>query len=207
MKNQVELIGFYGSDLTHACSAWTSTSRELTADKIARVPALLKMLAENGHHTPFEKSVLHFLIRVDTATHIHLLKHRIGVSINGESARYKELMEPSACIPMDWPSDLADALAHHFHRSVELYRDAIVSMEAHGIGRKRAKESARLFLPYANQLTLDVSFNWRSFHHFLGLRNKPDAQVEIQKIASEMLQIVRLIDNNPFKHTISAFGY
>ncbi len=28
--NKVELLGYYGDDLTHACSAWTSTSRELT---------------------------------------------------------------------------------------------------------------------------------------------------------------------------------
>ena len=51
------------------------------------------MLASEGHHTPFEKSSLHFLVTVDQATHIHLLKHRIGVAINGESARYKELKE------------------------------------------------------------------------------------------------------------------
>ena len=30
MANQVELLGHYGSDLTHAQSAWTSTSRDLT---------------------------------------------------------------------------------------------------------------------------------------------------------------------------------
>jgi len=83
-KNTVELIGVYGSDLTHAQSAWTSTSRDLTEDKIERIPKLLSMLASEGHHTPFEKSTLHFLVTVDQATHIHLLKHRIGVAINGE---------------------------------------------------------------------------------------------------------------------------
>jgi ribosome-binding protein aMBF1 (putative translation factor) len=34
MKNTVELIGYYGSDEIHAQSAWTSTSRELTEDKV-----------------------------------------------------------------------------------------------------------------------------------------------------------------------------
>ena len=84
MKNKVEIIGFYGSDLTHAQSAWTSTSRDLTEEKINRIPSLLKMLADNGHETPFEKSSFHFLVTVDQASHFHLLKHRIGVSINGE---------------------------------------------------------------------------------------------------------------------------
>jgi thymidylate synthase ThyX len=102
MTNQVELLGHYGDDQIHACSAWTSTSRELTEEKIKRIPKLLKMLASEGHHTPFEKSSLHFLVTVDQATHIHLLKHRIGVSINGESARYKELKEDKTYIPPDW---------------------------------------------------------------------------------------------------------
>jgi hypothetical protein len=45
MKNSVELLGYYGSDQVHAQSAWTSTSRELTEDKISRVPKLLFMLS------------------------------------------------------------------------------------------------------------------------------------------------------------------
>ncbi len=53
--NKVELLGYYGSDLIHAQSAWTSTSRELTEEKINRVPKLLNMLASEGHETPFEK--------------------------------------------------------------------------------------------------------------------------------------------------------
>ena len=96
--NKIELLGHYGSDLIHAQSAWTSTSRDITEEKKARVGKLLKMLASEGHHTPFEKSSFHFLVNVEQATHIHLLKHRIGVSINGESARYKELKEDKTYI-------------------------------------------------------------------------------------------------------------
>jgi hypothetical protein len=55
-SNQVELIGFYGGDEAHALSAWTSTSRDLNDEKVKRIPALLAMLAKEGHHTPFEKS-------------------------------------------------------------------------------------------------------------------------------------------------------
>ena len=80
MKNEITLVGVYGSDHTHALSAWTSTSRELTEEKQSRIPALLKMLAENSHETPFEKSSLHFLVTSEIASHIHCLKHRIGVS-------------------------------------------------------------------------------------------------------------------------------
>ena len=90
MKNSVELLGYYGSDEIIACSAWTSTSRELDDKKRMRIPKLIDMLWSNGHETPFEKGVVHFLVNTDIASHIHLLKHRVS-SLNAESARYKEL--------------------------------------------------------------------------------------------------------------------
>jgi len=205
MNNTVELIGYYGNDELHALSAWTSTSRDLDDKKKERIPALLKQLADAGHHTPFEKSMLHFLVRCDTASHIHLLKHRVGVSINGESARYKEIKDTSALIPQDWPIDIQNALKTHCLASDELYH-ATVARLTPLLGRARAKESARFFLPYANQLTLDVSFNFRSFAHFLGLRNKPEAQKEIREIAQNMLTCVKNLCGVPFTHTLEAFG-
>jgi len=190
LANSVELLGFYGSDETHALSAWTSTSRDLPEEKRKRIGPLLTQLAKDGHLTPFEKSSLHFLVTSDIASHIHLLKHRIGVSINAESARYKELKGDKAHVPSDWPKHLQEKLEAHTQESFHLYHWAVRELEIEGMNRKRAKESARFFLPYANQITCDVMFNWRSFAHFLGLRNKPDAQVEIRELAAEMLRLV-----------------
>ena len=204
MKNTVKLIGFYGSDTVHSLSAWTSTSRELTQDKIERIPQLLSMLAQNGHHTPFEKSSLHFLVTVDQASHIHLLKHRVAVSINGESARYKELKEDKMYIPSDWPEYLQEDLIR-FTKEANHYYHKIIDILTPHLGRKRAKESARFFKTMNSQITMDVMFNWRSFYHFLSLRNKEDAQKEIREIAQQMLHQVKNIENNPFKYTIKAF--
>ena len=203
-NNKVELLGHYGDDLVHACSAWTSTSRELTAEKIERVPKLLTMLATEGHHTPFEKSSLHFLVTVDQATHIHLLKHRIGVSINGESARYKELKEDKTYLPKDWPERWDTALRNFTDESNMLYHQCLDELTPI-LGRKRAKESARFFKTFNSQITLDIMFNWRSFAHFQQLRNSEHAQVEVQELAQQMLDLVKNIEGNPFKHTIGAF--
>lgn len=203
-KNSVKLIGIYGDDLTHACSAWTSTSREINEEKKSRVGDLLKMLAENGHHTPFEKSSLHFLIKTDIASHIHLIKHRVGVSVNGESARYKEIKEDDYLVPQDWPDSWKEILSTHTERGMDLYHKCIEDLvKNYGFTRKRAKESARFFRGYNTQITSDVMFNWRSFYHFLNLRNKQDAQVEIRNIASEMLELVK--ETNKFPLTIQAF--
>jgi flavin-dependent thymidylate synthase len=218
-NNTVILLGHYGSDITHAQSAWTSTVRDLSEDKIQRIPALLKMLAENKHHSVFEKSSLHFLVDCDIASHIHLLKHRIGVSINGESARYKELKEDKFYIPDDWEGikkweDDVDfggvlwnkVLNEYTQLGNKLYHACLKDLEP-VLGRKRAKESARFFKTYNSQIQADISFNWRSFYHFLELRNKPDAQKEIRDIAATMLDLVKNIEGNPFKYTLEAFGY
>ena len=203
--NTVELLGYYGSDLVHAQSAWTSTSRELTEDKINRVPKLLNMLASEGHETPFEKSSLHFLVTVDQATHIHLLKHRIGVSINGESARYKELKEDKMYRPTDWPSDWRGRLDVYAEMGNALYHQALEELTPI-LGRKRAKESARYFKAFNSQITMDVMFNFRSFVHFLRLRNSEHAQVEVRELAQQMLELVKNIEGNPFENTIKAFN-
>lgn len=201
-ENKVELVGVYGSDETHALSAWTSTSRDLTEEKKNRIDKLLMMLAKDGHHTPFEKSTLHFLVTSDIASHIHLLKHRIGVSLNAESARYKEFEEDKFYIPGDWTPEEQNRLRGHIENSYRKYHDAIDEMVARGVPKKRAKESARFYLPYGIQITCDVMFNWRSFAHFQGLRNDKHAQMEIREIAQAMLRLVE--DTGLFPHTIKA---
>lgn len=204
MNNTVELLGYYGTDLVHAQSAWTSTSRDLSEDKLERVDKLLTMLAQEGHHTPFEKSSLHFLVTVDQATHIHLLKHRVGVSINGESARYKELKEDKTYIPIDWSSTWANKLSDFTEEANKLYHESLEYFTPI-LGRKRAKESARFFKTINSQITLDVMFNWRSFAHFLKLRNSEHAQKEVRELAQKMLELVENIPGNPFQKTIKAF--
>jgi len=234
MKNEVTLIGYYGGDKTHCLSAWQSTNIDFeyteninsridlvfnkTVKQKQKTPQeLLKMLADSGHGTPFEKSTLHFQLTADIASHIHLIKHRVAVSINSESARYKELTD-KWYIPKDWEeikckksictdgeSTWAEELDNYLSYGHELYHVALEQLTPI-LGRKRAKESARYFLPYAKQLDFDCMFNFRSFVHFQGLRNSPDAQVEIEEIAQSMLEQVKAIPSNPFQYSLEAFG-
>ena len=203
--NKVELIGTYGGDESHALSAWTSTSRDLTEDKKNRIGKLLKMLAENGHGTPFEKSAINFLVTTDIASHIQLLKHRAGVSINAESARYKELKDDKFYIPTDWDSEEQELLLKHCQDCFKKYHECLVRLVSKGMSKKRAKESARFYNPYSTQLTADIMFNFRSFMHFINLRNDPGAQLEIQDIAKKML--LQVSETKEFDLSLEAFGW
>ena len=225
MNNSVELLGHYGSDEVIACSAWTSTSRDLTEEKRGRIDKLLHMLWTSGHETPFEKGVVHFLVNSEIASHIHLLKHRIS-SLNAESARYKELKEDKYYIPEDWKDISAesysydpdwskahgwiggdtwsDMLEKYTELGNELYHKCIADLEP-VLGRKRAKESARFFKTYNSQIQCDIMFNMRSFANFQKLRNSEHAQLEIREIAKEMLNLVENIEGNPFQHTLAAW--
>ncbi len=203
--NIVEFLGHYGSDETHALSAWTSTSRDLPEEKRARIPAMLKSLAENGHHSVFEKSALQFLVTSDIASHIHVIKHRIGVSVNAESARYKELKGDKFYVPVDWNDDERALYVEHMEYSLKKYHETLERLVKKGVPRKRAKESARLYIPYGNQITYDVMFNFRSFAHFVNLRYSMHAQLEIRNIARKMLEFVK--QTGDFDATLEAFGF
>jgi thymidylate synthase (FAD) len=219
MDNSVELIGIYGDDEIIACSAWTSTSRELTDDKKKRIPKLLKDLWSNGHETPFEKGVVHFLVNCDVASHIHLLKHRMS-SLNAESARYKELKEDKFYLPKDWKGikhkkklinsdhfmeiEYMQVLKEFTEKLNKLYHQCLEDLTPI-LGRKRAKESARYFKTYNSQIQSDIMFNMRSFANFLKLRKSEHAQLEINEIASQMLDLVK--QTGKFNHTLNAWGY
>lgn len=218
MENKVELIGWYGGDEAIACSAWTSTSRNLTEEKRGRMGKLIKDLWSADpvpHGSPFEKGIVHFLVDSDIASHIHLLKHRIS-SINAESARYKELKEDKTYIPRDWMQIQIKENGPNKHTWAEMleainnisnkwYHQAIEELTPI-LGKKRAKESARYFKTYSSQIESDVMFNMRSFHNFLTQRMDNHAQLEIQTISKEMLRLVKEIPGNPFKYTIEAWN-
>jgi thymidylate synthase ThyX len=134
------------------------------------------------------------------------------------------LKEDKYYIPKDWndiqrdvsipPYDLVDNNAETWSERLEkyttlgnkLYHQCVKELEPI-LGRKRAKESARFFKTYNSQIQADVMFNMRSFANFQKLRNSEHSQLEIREIAGIMLQEVKNIEGNPFKHTIEAWGF
>lgn len=228
MENTVELIGWYGGDKAIARAAWTSTQADVEAKTDEQIRDLLvNKLWNNGtgkaHRTPFERGVVEFNVTCEAASHIHIIKHR-HANVNGESARYKELKEDKYYLPEDWkdiqrdvsipPYDLTDPNTETWLERLEkytqlgnkLYHQCVADLTP-VLGRKRAKESARFFKTYNSQITLSVMMNMSCFENFLKLRLDEAAQLEIREIAAKMLELVKNIDGQPFKHTLEAWGY
>jgi len=201
---KVELLHYAGNDTIHAQAAWVSTNQQVIKNHAERMPKLLKMLADNNHTTPFEHSWFMFRVTGDIATHIHCLKHRVGVSINTESARYKEYTEDKYHVPKDWPKPAKQALSQYVEQQYQDYHNLIDGLQAEGLTRKRAKESARFILPYAIQLNWVMSMNFRSFVHFQQLRNSEHAQAEVRELAVNMLGLVK--DTKQFDYSLKAWG-
>ena len=73
------------------------------------------------------------------------LKHRVGVSVNAESARYKELKEDKILIPRDLPMEWQKAAFSK--EGLRMYHECIEELK-NMFTRNRAKEVARYFRTY-----------------------------------------------------------
>jgi thymidylate synthase ThyX len=138
-------------------------------------------------------------------THNYVANGFVIHNCNAESARYKELKDDKFYVPTDWVSSEQRLLIDHCERSLKAYHECLARLIASGMPKKRAKESARFYLPYSNQITSDVMFNFRSFMHFQGLRNSEHAQKEIRDIAKKMLILV--YETGQFNMSLEAFGW
>lgn len=235
MENSVVLINYVGDDNLHALNAWASTflelGIELPDDIRARTDALvgaiiaqgkrkrsvdelLNYLVKNGHTSPFRGSSLIYGMTIETATHVQLLTHTVAIKhTNAESARYKELMEDKYYLPADWldygirGKAFYEALEEHTKRGNELYHGAIAALVDAGMSKQRAKETARYFKGYNSQLNAVRSMSFDGLMQLWSKRGEHSpSQREIAGVVEAMVQAVRDIPGDPFKHSLAAFG-
>lgn len=222
-NNKVTLIDYYGGDKAIARAAWTSTQIDINNKTDEQIGDLIKNKLWNNksgkpHKTPFERGLVEWNITLEQASHIHALKHRLA-NINGESARYMELKDDKFYLPADFKSVPTDCdIRNEYNKNnwydllkfkteeMNMLYHKCLAQAAPILGRKRAKESARFFKTMNSQIVLSVMMNMSCFNNFYHLRSADDAQEEIQEIAEEMLQCIKNIPGNPFKHTLEAMN-
>jgi len=172
----------------------------------------IKNIIEMGHGSVLEHSSINLTIQGVSRSLTHeLVRHRVGVAISQESQRYV----PSKSMNFVVPPLLAHICggAHAKHPLMvefasqceesrknyqELHNDLARAMKENSPGvtsittiRKRANEAARSHLPNAAETRLLWTPNLRLLRHFLWLRGGAGADLEIRRLACEILDIVQ----------------
>jgi len=208
---KAELLSYFGSDLMVANIARVSFNKE--TDHISEKEIkLIKYLAEHNHTTPFRHPQLQFRIECPIFVERQLFTHQIGWARNSISGRYVDFSD-SYCVPeklryqskdskQGSSGDLSDKDNQYFQEKIENIinqsKELYAEMSNFGI----AKELCRVHLP----LALETKFIWtgslHAFIHLCQLRIKPDAQKETRDLVSNMLNLVKNIENHPFQFSL-----
>ena len=163
---------------------------------------------ERGHWGPLE----HPAIALDCVGFVHNVivqarTHRVGVTFDVQSQRYtgrrvlkvaKGDLRPEDVYYVRPPGLYLDRKGHKYEWSHEDYeRELKFCVEASERytdlfeNRGMAEEHLRDYLPQNIRQNFVVSFSLRAALHFLDLRAKLDAQVEIQALCEGMVPVIK----------------
>lgn len=168
----------------------------------------IRNIIEMEHGSVLEHSSINMAIQgVSRSLSHELVRHRVGVAISQESQRYVEASEIKFVVP-PLVAHLAGGAHSNADEIVEFVREcergraayirlqqSIVkelqvregSVKSLTMAKKRANEAARALLPNASETRLLWSPNMRLLRHFLWLRGGSGADLEIRRLAVEML--------------------
>ena len=160
---------------------------------------LIEYLMRNEHGTPFEHNFMCFEVKAPIMVFREWHRHRIGISINEQSARYME-MEREFYIPTNVRKQIGKPGHYEYvvaePELMEICREELekscniaFNTYEHLLRRGVAKEQARDCLPFSTYSTMIWSCNARSLMAFLHLRNAMTAMWEIQQYAAVLEDI------------------
>ena len=211
----VELLEYFGDDLMVINSARVSYGKSKEVFD-ANDEKLIKYLVEHKHIAPFRHPQIQFRVTCPIYVERQLFKHQVGISVNSISGRYvdfsdsyteiEQFRKQSISSKQGSAEDLdkwENLQALHIQEDViEYCKNAYQKLIELGV----SKEQARTILP----LNLNTTFIWTgsllALFHLFNLRLKSDTQQETREVAMQMLEQVKSIENNPFKHSLKAFG-
>lgn len=209
----VELLEYFGNDLMVINSARVSYGKSKEVFD-ANDEKLIKYLVEHKHIAPFRHPQIQFRITCPIYVERQLFKHQVGISVNSISGRYVDFSDSYTTIK-EWRKqsksskqgseglvDNQEACQDIEDRIIQTCSKAYCDLIELGV----SKEQARTILP----LNLNTTFIWTgsllALFHLFNLRLKSDTQQETREVAMQMLEQVKSIENNPFKHSLKAFG-
>jgi thymidylate synthase (FAD) len=161
----------------------------------------LEHILEVGHGSVLEHAVWSFVFTGVSRTLTHeLVRHRAGWAYSQLSQRYvdesvAEYVEPD-CIaenPALHKLWLEAIFQSHqaYMKLAEGLQETFREEPDKTLRRKLARQAARSVLPNATETKIFVSANARALRHFIELRGSRHAEVEIRKLAIQVLKIMK----------------
>ena len=161
----------------------------------------LENIKKQGHGSVLEHAVYVLLIEGISRSCSHeLVRHRAGFGYSQLSQRYVDesnaafVMPPAivgdAALEAEWEQQVSAAQAAYVHAVERLMeRYGWVADRIHR--RKLAREAARSVLPNATEVKIVVSANTRAWRTMLELRTGEGAELEIRRLAVDVLRVLR----------------
>jgi thymidylate synthase (FAD) len=165
-------------------------------------------LVSVGHGSVLEHAVWNFVITGISRAFTHeLIRHRAGFGYSQLSQRYvdeskADFVEPDViaddpelhAIWMDAVQKAQDA----YRKLVDGLAHKYADMTDRTLRRKLARQAARSVLPNATETKIFVTANARALRHFIEMRASEHAEVEIRKVAAQILRIMQIEAPNIF---------
>jgi len=210
----VELLNYFGDDLMVVNAARVSYGKsKINFDE--KDEKLISYLVAHKHTSVFRHPQLQFRITCPIYVERQLFKHQVGLSANSISGRYVDFSDSYTTIDIWRKQSVSskqgsegvvenqDVCSQIEQEVLEVCKTAYQTLLSHGV----SKEQARTILP----LNLNTTFIWTgsllAFIHLYNLRLKPDVQEETKLVVQQMLNLVRNIEGEPFKHTLKAWDF
>lgn len=163
--------------------------------------AYLGHILDVAHGSVLEHAVFNLLITGVSRSFTHeLVRHRAGFGYSQLSQRYvdestADFVEPD-CIAND--PDLHAIWLKTVEQCLETYRKLVQALMKtpsqtmdKTLQRKNARQAARSVLPNATETKIFVTANARALRHFIEMRCSEQAEVEIRKVAAEVLRVLQ----------------
>jgi thymidylate synthase (FAD) len=190
-----ELVDHMGSDVTVVNAA--RRSMRVTKEEWSNAETgLVRSLIKNGHGSPFEFVTFMFDVDIPIFVAREVFRHR-NSSFNEESARYKarrnKMWLPSSD---EWRTQVGNAMSYEYKEwdGDKAFADTMLRNGYEDcirvyntlLERGVAREIARTIIPVGNYTSFLWKVDLRNLTNFLVLRNAPQAQYEIQKMAKKV---------------------
>jgi thymidylate synthase (FAD) len=160
--------------------------------------AYLENILRVKHGSVLEHAVWSFLFEGISRSLTHeLVRHRSGFGFSQLSQRYVDESEIGFVLPpeIEERSGAFEVWRRACESSLDSYRALLAEMTDH-IGddgpatmrKKRARQAARALLPNCAETKIVVTGNARAWRHFVEVRGSATADVEIRRLAVQVLR-------------------